>query len=221
MAQPAVITKTLAASSGNNIATNQSGASGVAMTLNGTTVTAGIATLDTQRRVLVTSSGNDAGVTFTITGTNETGNPISEAITGASGTGSATLQDYLTVTAVTPSTGTASGVTIGTTSTGSSSWKLVDDHVTPTSVALGGQVTTGSATWGVEYTYDQPQGVPPNTGNIPWTYATSPFPLAHSVLVGSTGTADGVITMPVRAWRLTITAGTGTVKLTGAQAGIA
>ena len=35
-------------------------------------------TLDTARRVLITSGGNDAGITWTITGTDQGGNPISE-----------------------------------------------------------------------------------------------------------------------------------------------
>lgn len=220
MANPSVITKALAASSVNKIATSQTGSSGVALTLNGAAVTGGTATLDTQRRVLVTSAGNDSGITFAILGTNETGNPIFERVTGASGAAVASLQDYLTITSVTPSSGTASGVQIGTNGTGSSPWNLVNSHITPTKIGLAGTVTVSTGTWGIEYTYDAPQGVPPNVGNIPWTYPVAPVTFNHPVLQGQTGTADGAINELVAAWRLTLTAGTGTVVATGRQAGI-
>lgn len=221
MANPTILTKSLAAASANNIATSQSGSSGVGLTINGSTATSGIATLDTQRRVLITSVGNDSSITFAIVGTNEGGNSIGETVTGSSGATVASLQDYLTVSSIVPSGATTtSGVTVGTNATGSSSWKLVNDHIAPVSVQLEGQVTSGSGTWGVEYTYDPVQGIPPNVGNLPWTYATPPAVLSHATLTGQTGALDGSISVPVSAYRLTLTTGTGTVKLRAIQAGI-
>lgn len=221
MANPSVLTKSLAAASVNNICLSQSALGAQNLTLNGAAVSAGVATLDTARRVLITSVGDDSAIGFTITGTNEFGNPIQERVTGGSGSGVATLQDYLTVTTIATSAATAGAVTVGTNTTGSTAWKMIDPHVTPTSVALGGQVNSGSASWGVEYTYNPPQGVPPNTGNQPWTYPAAPTPIAHPVLQSITGSAEGAITMPARAWRMTISSGTGVVQLTGNQAGIA
>ncbi len=223
MGYPVVITKSLAAASANNIATSQTGSAGTGLIINGSTsssTTGGIATLDTQRRVLVTSSGNDTGCVFTIVGTNEGGNTIGETVTGASGTGAASLQDYLTIISVTPSTATASGVQVGTNATGSSSWKIFDDHIGTPNISLAGQVTVGAGTYSAEYTYDAPQGVSPNLPNLPWTYATIPNPIVASGLSGITGTVDVKLTNVMRAWRLTISTGTGTIKLTGIQAGI-
>src|SRR5258708_3372590 len=67
-----------------------------------TIVIGGVATLDTQRRIIVTSGGNDTGITFTIFGAGDNGVPISETVTGATSAASAqTNQDFKTVPAAT------------------------------------------------------------------------------------------------------------------------
>src|SRR6185437_3174379 len=118
--RPVTISKTLAAASANNIALSQSPAGAGNLTLNGAAVAAGVATLDTQRRVLITSAGTDTGITFTVYGGNQSGSAISETVAGGSlGIPVSTTQDFLTVTRVAASGASASTVTVGTSGVGS------------------------------------------------------------------------------------------------------
>lgn len=223
MANPAVFTKALVAASANNIALSQTPVSGTPLAINGSTAAGSVATLDTQRRVLLTFGNEASARTLVVTGTNETGNPISETLAIAAGGGGtvATLQDYLTITSLLPAGGGwTAAVTVGTNGVGSSPWKVVNPHVTPTSIAINLNVT-GVISVTVEYTFDALQGQPPNTGNIPWSYATAPQAIALPALTNIAASANAPISMPVGAWRTTINSGAGSVTTTGYQAGIA
>lgn len=225
MANSSTFTKALVAASANNIALSQTPVSGTPLTINGSTASAGVATLDTQRRVLLTFGSEAAQRTLVVTGTNDSGNPISETLTiPATSPGTiATLQDFLTVTSMVPAGGGwSAAVTVGTNTTGSTPWNVVNNQIDPTIIQVMGTVLSGSATWSIEYTYATIPGMPGNTGNQPWTYPTPPAPVfEHATLVNQTGTLDGGINAPVTGWRLTITVGTGVVKCVGTQAGIA
>lgn len=74
--RPVLLTKTLAAASVNAIAQSQSLGAAGNVTLNGATASGGLATLDTQRRVLITSAGNDSGISFTVFGATDSGTAI-------------------------------------------------------------------------------------------------------------------------------------------------
>lgn len=223
MGNPTVFTKTLAAASANNIALSQTPVSGTNLTINGAAATAGVSTLDSGRRVLLTFGNEVSNRTLVVTGTNDTGNPISETLAVASGAGGtiATLQDFFTVTTLTPlGGGWTAAVTVGTNTVGSAPWKVIDPHVTPTLIAINLNIT-GSINVTVEYTYDAVQGQSPNFGNLPWTYPTAPQAIAHTSLQAVTASIDGAISVPARAWRTTVNSGTGSVTTTGTQAGIA
>lgn len=111
-----------AALAANNIATSQtaSGAGNLTLTAGSgvtrTTTAAGTTVLqvDTPRNVRVTSGGNDTGVTFTVTGWDMYGQPMSEAITGASGAAASGKKAFHQVYTVAASGATASNVTVGT-----------------------------------------------------------------------------------------------------------
>lgn len=209
MANPWQNTKTLTAASANNIAQSQSPGAG-AITLNGSAVSGGVAILDTQRRIIVTSGGDDTGITFTITGTNQNGNAISQTITGANAGAAATTLDFLTVASVTH-TGTVAGtVTVGTNTTGSSPWFVVDKDFAPMQFGIG-CVVSGTVTYSVEYTYDDPNA--PYTDTVPTTFTLTAFSAA-------TATADGSVLSPVRAFRVTVSSGTGSVKTVIIPAGL-
>lgn len=210
--RPVVLGKTLQAASVNGIAQSQSLAGAGSFTLNGSAVSGGVATLDTQRRVLITSAGNDSGISFTVFGTNQGGNAIEETVAGANAGAAATNQDFLTVTQVASSGATASTVQVGTDSVGSTPWALVDPHVTPCNLGLG-VVVSGTVTYSVEYSYDDITGLAP--GSFP-----NVFPLA--ALASKTANADASITWPIRAVRLTLNSSTppGAATLTAIQAGI-
>src|SRR5690349_9122021 len=113
------LTKSLVAAAATGISTSQGPiTAGNKFTLNGSKVSGGVATFDSQRRVIITSAGNDSGITFTITGTNDDGNTISEVLTGANATAAVSGLDYLTVTSIVANGTTASTVTAGTNTTG-------------------------------------------------------------------------------------------------------
>lgn len=215
MGHPIVTTVTFVAGSANNIATSQSLAGAGALTLNGSTVVAGVATLDAPRRVIITSAGNDSGITFTVTGaarSQQNGSVQSETITGGNVAAATTTQDFATVTGITASGATASTVTVGTDGTGSGPWVPWDRQVVDFQVSVVGFVLSGTPTWGIEYTYDDVFGLwlPPGV--------LYPRPIALSTVTGKTTTADGAITFTVVASRLTLTAA-GSVQATQIQQG--
>jgi len=112
----------LAAASANNIALSQTPTNTV--TLNGSLVSSGIATLDSPRRILITTA--DTTHTFTITGKTPTGSVISESFLVVAGSSYSTL-DYATVTSITLN-GTATGaVTVGTNGIASTPWVRLDE----------------------------------------------------------------------------------------------
>jgi hypothetical protein len=103
-----------AAPSATNIRTASSIAAAGAVTLNGSLVSGGVATLDQPRRVLFTSAGNDSGITFTVTGTDWNNQSASEVLTGANASTVYTIYDFKTVTSVVASGASAGTVSIGT-----------------------------------------------------------------------------------------------------------
>jgi len=206
--------KALAAANPAAIAASQTLGAAGPVTLNGPAA-GGVpitATLDTSRRVIITSAGNDTGVTFTVTGTSH-GVYRSEQLTGASGGAAATVNDFDTITSITAS-GATSAITVGTSTTGSTRWMNVNPNVAPFSLDVEISVT-GAVTYSVEYTLSD---------LILEPTARNPTPAAIIVrptsLVNQTTAASYNFTQPMRAWRVTITAGTGTVTIQAMQSGI-
>jgi len=176
--------------------------------------TQGIATLDTQRQIILTSGGNDTGITFTITGTDESGNTVSETITGASGGAATSVMSYLTLNNITHTGSVATTLTVGTNTTGATGPIIYDQNVSPFALGLSLEFT-GSATATVQYTFDDPFAV--NAFNtltgVAW------YDHATLVNINSTNTNSN-IAFPVSAVRLKVTAGTGIAQLVSRQAGL-
>lgn len=222
MGRPVAVTKALTAASATAIANAQAVAAAGFLTINGALASGGVATLDTQRRVLVTSAGDDRLITFKITGTREGGGSINETVSGSNGSTVATNLDFLTVASVYASGAAAGNVSIGTNATGSSRWIRYDPHLTPPSLSLDAELLSGSGTASVEETYDEflaAPGVQSAVGYQPST--TIPIAVLDAQLQGLTASQQGLVNYPIAGWRLTITAGTGSWKCTGTQAGLA
>ena len=83
--------------------------------------------MDTPRRLLITSSGNDSAVTFTITGTTFGQSVTTETILGPNTGTVLTVTDWATITSVTASAGTTT-VSLGTSAAnpGGSAWVKFD-----------------------------------------------------------------------------------------------
>lgn len=218
MGRPVVQTKTLAAASANNLATSQALAGAGNLNLNG--VAAGL--LDTQRRVIITSAGDDHLLTWTVTGTNDSGAAIKDSFAGSNGGAAQSNLDFKTVTQISGSGATAGNVTAGTNTVGSTPWVRADPHLGPFYISLNGELLTGAANWQVDYTNDEflaAPGAQPAIQNAPANFV--PQALLHPVLQNEAGNAQGAIDFPVLGYRLTINSGTGKVQLTGTQAGLA
>ncbi len=204
---PVVVTYNLAAAVASNVV-NALGTTGGLLTLVSTPVT-----LDTQRRLLITAVGNESSNTFTVIGLNQAGFTISEVIIGPNATTTQSNLDFKTVISVRALATTAGTLSIGTDGQGSSLWNIVNWHVSPSNIEYGCVLQSGVATFSIQYTYDDPNNLP--------TGVTYPQPFNHPTIVAATTSIDGASNDPITAWRLLITAGTGTVRAIGIQAGIA
>lgn len=211
---PVSFTLELASASANGIALSQSLGAAGALLLNGAFVSGGVATLDAQRRVILTSAGNDSGLTWTVKGTNQSGSPITDSFLGANAAAAQSNLDFLTVTSITASAATASSVTAGTNSVGSSPWVLADYHITPFQITIESFVS-GTINYQVETTIDDFFSPP----SLPWASTSAPRVTVAQAAGAVTATTD--LSSPVRGWRATINSGTGSLFVEGIQSGIA
>lgn len=229
MAQQSTVVLALVAAASNGIALSQAVAAPGPLTLNGSLVASGVASLGAyQRRVAVDSSNvADAGLTFTVSGTNQSGAPIGETLTIAADGTTASVLDYLTITRIVANAAMAGNVTAGTTDIGSSPWIVDNIFIDNWSMRVAVAIISGTATYTVEWTMDDPNRIGPSYVPTVQGWSQAPYgatpPLVWSdpslvgmTVNGTTGFADG----PVFAHRLTITAGTGTVVMQTIQAGI-
>jgi len=210
--RPIFITKQLAAAVSTGICTSQSPGAG-AITLNGSLVAGGVANLTTQRQVIITSGGNDSGITFTITGTNDNNVAISETLTGGNIAAATSTIDFLTVTSITH-TGTVAGtITAGTNGVGSTHPIPLGQYQSPFNTSLALEFPTSGSTATVQYTYDDVFSLSVVQSNgLRWNSISS--------LTDKTADTDGSLTAPVAAVRMKITAGTAPVTITVRQAGL-
>jgi flagellar hook-associated protein 2 len=71
----------------------------------------GTVTLSASRQITITSAGNDSDKTFTITGTDVSGNALSETVTGANAASSTSTNYFKTITSIDPSANPAGATT--------------------------------------------------------------------------------------------------------------
>lgn len=209
--EPVTVQKALTSASANCICLSQTPAGAGNLTINGAAASGGVATLDTQRRVLLTVAADESGKTFTFYGTNDDGQPIQQAFAGPTSGTKATDLDFLTITRISVSAALAGAVTVGTNTTGSTPWKNPSWHLTPFEIDYTTDVLSGSVTYNLETTLDN--YFKPATPTV--------VPIVRpTVINGATGSSDLQITSPIRGWRATVTAGTGTVRAKAIQAGL-
>jgi len=178
-----------AAPSATNIRTASSIAAAGTVTLNGSLVSSGTATLDQPRRVLFTSVGNDSGITFTVTGTDWNNMPASEVVTGANATTTYTVYDFKTVTSVVASGASANSVSIGTNAIASSRPVFLDLYADSSTYV---QTDTGGAsgvTYTIQYSGDNPNNYQIGIGTE--TYVNSRWVNSGTAaLVNATGAVN-------------------------------
>jgi len=107
---------------------------------------------------------------------------------------------------------TVIGTTGGPLGNGISTAVPVDTLLNPFSVGVGCTITSGTATYTVQHCFDDVFNPNFNPGTAIW--------INHPSLVNQTTSIDGNYAFPVRAIRLVVNSGTGTVTMAVGQAGI-
>jgi hypothetical protein len=204
----------LATASANNICLSQSVSGAGSFILNGTLVSGGVAKLDTPRRVLITSAGNDSAVSFTITGTTYSNSITSEVILGSNASSVYTITDFLTISSIKTSASTASTVTIGTNGIAGSPWVSFDPW--STSYISIQAVVSGTVNYTIQQTTDDPNSAdtPISVQNVTWVNSND------TAVVGATTTQQSnYIFTPIFA-RVLLNSGSGSVRATFVQSGV-
>lgn len=182
-----------------------------------TIVCSGSATIDSAtanntalgRRVVIAYTGTDTS--FTIKGTNATGNAIIDTAIGSGGSAQSNL-DFVTVTSITPVGGGLTAVTAGTNGVGSSPWWTVNWRgYSPINVSVAIEVVSGVINYTVQYSYDDP--------NFLSTGLSYPIPFNDAILNDQGGTGNTLQNAPVKAVRVLINSGTGVIRPRFLQAG--
>lgn len=203
------LVKVLDTADADGIATSQDVAAAGDLTLDGTLVVDGVGVLDTARRVIITSAGDDSKVGFTVRGGSESGTLVTEIVQGASKAAASSSLDFLTVTQVTADGKSADKVTVGTNDVGSSPWVMSNPYLDPFNLNLISTIT-GTVTYNVEGTLDD--------FAIPATPTT--IPAVISIVNAGTKDIATAVTSPYTGWRVTVSSGAGAVTVRGLQAGI-
>jgi len=174
-----------------------------------------VATLDTPRRVLITTSGNESSNTFTVIGTDASGNFQSEVVTGPNAANAYTNLDFKTVTAVVISGAASGAVTVGTNNIASSPWVRFDDYAL--SQAAIQCTLTNSATYTVQQTLQDPNSPtnPVNAYSVVWINSSD-----AAAVNATTSIQTSYQYSPAYA-KVTLTAGAGSVTATFTQFGVA
>lgn len=229
MAQPRYLSKVLAAASATAISASQSPAGAGNLLINGGSASGGVATLDTQRIVLLTFAADETGHTFVVYGTNDGGQVIQESVAGAAAT-AVTTQNFKTVTRISISAAAAGAITVGTNGVGATDWQIVSADLSPVNLSIGAAVS-GTVNFTLQYTYDDPSGTYPNPATVTTSgYVNASrnnqltqFPTAWNLtaLASKAVATDSSITFPIAAYRLLINSGTGAAQAVVLQAGIA
>lgn len=180
----------------------------------------GTATLDLARRIIITSGGDDTGITFALAGTDWNNNPISETITGVSGAAASSVLSYKTVTSILTSGAAASTLIVGTNGVADSPLVRFDDFGANAQVAIQCTVS-GTVNYDVEQTMEDPNVI---TNQLPtptyrWTPATVTwFNHPDTALVAQTVSRQGRYDVAPVFARVTLNSGTGSVTSTFRQA---
>jgi hypothetical protein len=103
-------------------------------------------------------------------------------------------------------------ITITQTNVGTTAPVPMDVYLTPFNVGLGAVVVSGTPTYTVQHSFENPLAVGYNPATATW--------FDHPTINADTTNQDGNYAFPVAAIRLNVTAGTGVVNLTIVQAGV-
>jgi hypothetical protein len=176
-------------------------------------LTANPVVLDAPRQVVLTSAGDDTGITFTIVGTTYGGESQTEVLDGVNGGTVATILNFLTVSSITASGTVAGAFKAGTTSVAGSRWVRLDSWMYPTT-AIQADVT-GSVNYTIQTTLDDPNSPtnPVAPVDVAWFNSTD------GNVVNAIASKQSSFTVTPTFARVVLNSGTGSVTTTFAQFG--
>ena len=188
----------------------------VAQAVSSTTIYANaVATLDTPRFILFTTSANESAKTLTITGVDANGSTVTELLTAPNATTGASVTSWRSISQISLSATAAGTFTVGTTTTAASPWVRLDEYAdAQTSVQV---LATGTVNYTVQTTNQDPNS--PTNPVAPYlvTWSSS---LDAAAVGASTNISSFFAYSPTFA-RVLLNSGTGSVSATFAQAGVA
>ena len=180
------------------------------LTITGALASGGAVTLNHGHLILITCAGNDAGRTFTVTGTDDSNRAISEAISGADTAASQGSVYFKTVTQIAVDAATAGNIIVGVNGLSASKWYHTDVYLNSTNIGFSVELS-GTATYSAQHTMADIWNLDDISGITV---------LDHDSLVDETTSDDGNYAFPMVAMRVRISAYTsGTVTLSMLQAG--
>lgn len=198
--RPIVLTQgPMAAASANNIALTQTPTT-AGFTVNGALATAGVATLDVARRVLLTTAANETGHNVVLSGTDVQGRQISETLVSPNIGTVQSVFSYKTVTSAVPLVNFSGAATLGTNNVSNTQPIPLDHYGWPDDAVQ--VVVSGTVSYGVQYTLDDPYKLP--IVNLNWFDFPDPL-LAQAQTTSQVGGCE----YPPAALRLLITDGSG------------
>jgi len=198
--KPVTLNVAPTAATTNNICTTHTPITTAPLTIAGTAVTAGVATLGAAQLIRLTSAGDDSAITFTFTGTDADGDAQSQTVAGTNASNTDTTTFFKTITAITH-TGTVAGAVIVGNLITSVSPTFFPANV-PGSVALGinVQLVSGTTTCALNQTYEDFKTYPADTR---W--------FAHATLTALSATTAGSLLFPVTGLRMRVSASSSAV----------
>jgi len=204
--RPISFTRSQPAADADSIVSAQSLSVSGAITLDGVLVSNGVAVL-TVPAVLTATNAASETINFVVTGTGPAGQSQVETLAlTASGTVTGSLS-FATVTGITSSAAAASTISIGNGVSGYTSWIPLDIY-TPNQVTNISGKTSGTVNYSVEYTNEDPFDVSIQQLAVPHPNAS---------LTAASGDETQFTTTLMRAVRLKINSGDGSVRFTIVQ----
>lgn len=204
--RPISFTRSQPAADGDSVAAVQLLNSSGAITINGSLAVAGVATL-TVPAYITAFSEKSATVNFIVTGTAPNGaSQVETLAVTASGTVTGALS-FATVTKVVADAPTSATISIGNAVTGYTGWIPLDIY-TPNQVTTISAKTSGTVNYSVQYTNEDP-----------FDTTIQQLAVAHpnASLTGASGDETQFTTTLMRAVRLKINSGAGSVRFTIVQ----
>lgn len=172
--------------------------------------------LDQARQILFTPAGDDSAITYTITGTDNNNDVISDVVAGAANPATATtVLDFKTITSIYVSGALGSTTTVGTNGVAHSNWVRFDDFAANSQTTIAA-VLSGTANYDIETSMDDPNML----GNVAYNNpaAMTWLQSLDTNVVGASASKSSFFAYTPIFARVKLNSGTGSVRATFRQA---